>query len=158
MGRCCSVQHMGEHAIARQVYALPAGGCIGFSRVIHRRNVHPAALTLPPPSPHRRRSTLRDHPPLAGSSPLVRHPFQLYARPNLVPDVALVVFPQIRCSPQCLGGEIREGGSYCGTICGEQRRGGCKRQLPCKTDRPSVEDDRLADTFLINTSSVQHDS
>lgn len=61
-GCCCSVQHMGEHAIARRVYALPAGGCTG-SLVIHRRNVHPAApaaaaLTAAAPS-------LRDHPPLA---------------------------------------------------------------------------------------------
>lgn len=90
--------------------------------------------------------------PSRPSTPLVRHPFQLYARPNLVPDEALVAFPQIRCSPDVSG--ARYAREHCGAICGEAS-GRLQTELPCKTDRPSVEDDRLVDTFLINTSSVQ---
>jgi len=66
--RCCSVRHMGEHAIAR-VHAFASWRV--YRLVIHRRNVyhrpfvapHPASL-LPRGYSSRARSALRDHPPL----------------------------------------------------------------------------------------------
>lgn len=150
---CCSVQHMGEHAIARRVYALPAGGCTG-SLVIHRRNVHPAAPAAAPTPADALTAPLISPWPSSPWSAI--RSVQLYARPNLVPDEALVAFPQIRCS-RCLGGVVCGGGSHCGATCGEAS-GRLQAALSCKTDRPSVENDRLADTFLINTSSVQYGS
>jgi hypothetical protein len=67
-GRCCSVRHMGEHAIAR-VHAFASWRV--YRLVIHRRNVHRPFVAHPSPRGYSNgaRSALRDHPPLVDLVP-----------------------------------------------------------------------------------------
>jgi len=119
----CSVRHMGEHAIALRFASW---------RLYTARNTPKECTpaTLRTPTSVRRRPS-RDHPPPGPPllrvpppppSPFlrIRRPIYRCAWPNPVAGEALVVFPQIRCSPRCPGGEVCEGGSHCG---GDLRRG-----------------------------------
>lgn len=69
-----------------------------------------------------------------------------------------MVFPQIRCLPDVSGARYAKEESHCGAICGETL-GRLQAQLPYRNDHliVSKENDRLADTFLINTSNKTHD-
>lgn len=58
---------------------------------------------------------------------------------------------------RCPGGEVCEGGSHWGAICGEAFVRLLRRSILRKIHRASVEKRRLIDTFLINTSSVWFD-
>lgn len=148
--RCCSVRHMGEHTRARARTRVHASASC-WRVVPAARNIHtPEECTLPAADArscdlHPRSSfpdrlsspspPLPSHPP----TPVPLRVYRCYAWPNLVPGEALVVFPQIRCSPDDVPGEVgkggrgrwareeraeeagREGGSQCGAICGERR-------------------------------------
>lgn len=113
----------------------------------------------PPPDALTARSDLRDHPPLAGPSPL--------GPPPSVPTLRAAESGTRRGTrgisansmlTRCLEGRGMRGRIALRERSAVKRLDGCMRGNPCKTDRPSVENDRLADAFLINTSSVQHDS
>jgi len=105
----------------RSRYALPAGGCVLL--VIHRRNVHRQPSAPQRPFADALRATIRRQSLPCPPSLLflrIRRPIYRCAWPNPVAGEALVVFPQIRCSPRCPGGEVCQGGSHCG---GDLRRG-----------------------------------